>query len=115
MDKPAPRTEQQNKSLHLYCQHVAEALNAAGLDIEQVLKNTTMQIEWTKDSVKEILWRTAQQRITGKYSTTELTKHEEVTKIYETINRFLAKLKVESVPFPSKEPGYQDTAPLKNE
>ena len=114
MDKqPAPRTEQQNRALHLYCRQVADALNGAGLDIEQVLKNTTMEIEWTKDSVKEILWRTAQKRALGKQSTTELNKQEDITRVYEIINRFLAKLGIESIPFPSHEIGHWDSAPLK--
>jgi hypothetical protein len=109
---PAPRTEQQNRALHKYFELVADALNGAGLNIEQVLKNFTMELDWTKDSVKEILWRTAQKRITGKYSTTELSKQEDITQVYEALNRFLAKLGVESIPFPSHEAGYWETAPL---
>lgn len=115
MDKkpPAPRTEQQNKAIHVYCTQVADALNGAGLDIEQVLKNFTMELDWSKDSVKEILWRTAQKRLLGKASTTELSKQEDITKVYEAVNRFLAKLGIEYIPFPSFDPGYADTAPLK--
>lgn len=108
-----PRTEQQNRALHLYCQQVADALNGAGLDIEQVLKNFTMELEWTKDSVKEILWRTAQKRLLQKHSTTELSKQQEIDKVYEAVNRFLAKMGVDSVPWPSHELGYWDKAPLK--
>ncbi|KAB2883455.1 MAG: hypothetical protein F9K38_05840 [Pseudorhodoplanes sp.] len=114
MEHPAPRTEQQNKAIHLYCQHIADALNDAGLNIEQVLKNFTLELDWNKDSVKEILWRTAQKRLTGKHSTTELSKHEDITKVYEALNRFLAKLGVEHIPFPSHEPGYYEKAPLRS-
>ena len=113
--KPASRTDQQNKALHLYCELVAAALNDAGLSMEQVLQNFTMEVEWTKDSVKEIIWRTAQRRFLGKTSTTELNKHDDITRVYEIVNRFLAKLGIESIPFPSHEPGYWDTAPLKAE
>ncbi len=74
-----------------------------------------MELEWSKEAVKEILWRTAQKPLLGKSSTTELNKQEDITKVYEAMNRFLAKLGVESVPFPSYEPGYADTAPLKSE
>ena len=96
------RSQAQNDSLHLFCRLVAEALNDAGLTIEEVLKHFTMEIDWNEKLVKEMLWRVAQERMFGKKSTTELDKHEEITKVWEVINRFLAKLKVESVPFPSK-------------
>ncbi len=104
-----PRTEQQNKAMHLYFEQVAQALNDAGLSIEQVLQNFTMELNWNKDSVKEILWRTAQKRIVGKHSTTELNKREDITRVYEAVNRFLAKLGIH-VPFPSMEAGYADLA-----
>jgi hypothetical protein len=61
-----PRTDNQNRALHLYCTQVADALNGAGLSMEQVLSNFTMELEWTKESVKEILWRTAQKRLSRK-------------------------------------------------
>ena len=108
-----PRTDQQNKAMHLYFQQVANALNDAGLTMEQTLQNLTMEIEWTKESVKEILWRTAQRRLLGKQSTRELNKQEDITRIYEVVNRFLAKMGIH-VPFPSYEPGYYETAPLKS-
>jgi hypothetical protein len=108
------RTEAQNRALHLYCEQVADALNSGGLTIEQVLKNFTMELEWSKESVKEILWRTAQKRLLGKTSTTELSKQEDVSKVYEATNRFLAKLGIH-IPFPTYEPGYRDTAPLKTD
>ena len=97
------RTIQQNKSIHLYCGMVAEALNDAGYDIEVVIKNFKVDVSWTKESVKELLWKTAQRTMFQKNSTTELDKLKEITKIYEVINRFLAKLKIESIPFPSNE------------
>lgn len=74
-----------------------------------------MELEWTKDTVKEILWRTAQKRLLGKHSTRGLNKQEDITKVYEAMNRFLAKLGVESIPFPSEVPGFHDTAPLKTD
>ena len=97
------RTNQQNKSIHLYCEQVAEALNDAGLTIEKVIKNFTQEHDWTRDSVKELLWRTAQKAALGKYSTTELDKRGEIDMVWEQVNRFLAKLGVESIPLPSKE------------
>lgn len=100
--KPAPRTDQQNKSLWLYAQLCATALNDAGLDIETVLKNYTMELEWDKNSFMDIAWRTAQKRLLGKESTRDLNKQEDVTRVYEACNRFLAQLGIH-VPFPARE------------
>lgn len=97
------RTTQQNKALHLYFTHVAEALNAAGLTIEEVLQKFTLELEWTPESVKEIIWRTAQKRMFNKTSTTQLSKKVEIDRVWEACNRFLGeRLKIESIPFPSE-------------
>lgn len=97
------RTEQQNNALHLYFSQVAEVLNAAGLTIEKVIAYFTMEHEWTTGTVKEIIWREAQRYAVGKESTADLDKLMEINKTWEIVNRFLAKLKVESIPFPSIE------------
>jgi len=96
------RTPAQSNAIHLYCELVAQALNEAGLTIEQVLQAFTMELEWSKESVKEILWRTAQKRLLGKASTKDLRKQQEIDKVYEAVNRFLAKLEVNSIPFPAR-------------
>lgn len=104
------RTLQQNKALHKYCELVAKSLNDAGLTIEEVLQHFTMEIQWTKESVKEILWKTAQRRMFNKESTKDLDRAKEITEIWEVMNRFLAKLKVESIPFPSLEQSVDNLA-----
>ena len=106
-------TRQQQKALWLYCEHVAAALNDAGLDVEQVLKKYTMQLSWTKTSVMEVMWRPAQKRLLSKQSTRELSKQEDITVVYETMNRFLSQMGIH-VAFPTHEIGYADTAPLLN-
>ena len=96
------RTPRQNNSLHLYLELVAEALNDAGYSIQEVLKNFTMELDWSKESVKEILWRTAQKKMLGKKSTTELRKQEDIDKVFEAMTRFLGeKLQIEYIPWPS--------------
>ena len=97
------RTDQQNKALHLYFTQVAEALNDAGLTLEKVVKNFKMEHEWSGATVKELLWREAQKYAVNKHSTTELDKFEEIEKVYDIVNRFLASIGVESIPFPSVE------------
>ena len=98
------RTPIQNNSLHLYCQQVADSLNSAGLTIEEVLKHFTMELEWNKENVKEILWRTAQKRMLGKISTTELSKQKDIDLVFEAISKFLGeRLHLEHIAWPSIE------------
>ena len=94
------RTIRQNAALHLYFQLVADALNSAGLDMRKTL-SAEIEIPWSKESVKEYLWRPVQETQLGKQSTKELTT-KDIDIIYDTINRFLAE-KGLHVSFPSIE------------
>ena len=95
------RTLTQNNALHLYFDMLAEALNDAGLDMRKTLKHD-IEIPWTRENVKNHLWRPIQKALTEKHSTTELDRIEP-SQIYEVLNRHLAdKFKVH-VPFPSEE------------
>ena len=99
------RTLAQNNALHLYLRRISDILNSAGYSIEQVLENFTMELSWTPELCKEILWRTAQKRMLKKQSTTQLLKQGEIDDIVEVITRFLGeRLRVENPPpFPSLE------------
>ena len=98
------RTVAQNSALHLYLRRISDALNGAGFSVEQVLSSFTMELSWTPELTKEILWRTAQKRMLGKESTTALLKQGEIDQIVEVITRFLGeRLKIEYIPFPSLE------------
>lgn len=99
MDKP--RTESQNKALHLYFTQLAEMLNDAGLDMRKVLK-PSISIPWTSQTIKENLWKPIMKAQTDKSSTTELTT-KEITEIYDTINRHLSEKFGISVEWPSLE------------
>lgn len=109
-----PRTGQQNRGLHKGFELVAQSLNDAGLDMKTVLK-PDIAIPWTKESVKNYLYRPIMHAMYGKGSTTELAKQEEPGAVWETMMRFLMeKHHIEYVPFPSNEIGYWDTAPVKD-
>ena len=110
---PVARTEQQNRALHVYFTQVAEALNDAGYTVQMVLKEK-MELDWTLDMVKELLWRAAQQAILKKKSTTELKKQGDIDKVYDHLNRHLSEKFQIHVPFPSHEIGYWQKAPLKS-
>jgi len=94
------RTLRQNKAMHLYFTHLAKELSDAGLDMKKVLEYA-VDIPWTSVSIKECLWRNIMITMFNKTSTTELDRNE-VTKIYEVINRLTAGLGV-SVEFPSED------------
>jgi hypothetical protein len=101
--------------MHVFFGMLADSLNDAGLDMRKVLK-PDISIPWTKQSVKDHLWREIQEAMYSKHSTTDLLKQEEIDKIHEVLMRHLGeKFGVGYIPFPSNMPGYHDTAPLKSE
>ena len=106
------RSEQQNKSIHLGCSHIAQVLNEAGLDMRVVLK-PDVQIPWSTTSVKDHLFRPIMKAMTSKDSTTELLKSEgEIDTIWETLMRHLMeKFHIEYINFPSYETD-KELAPL---
>ena len=67
--KAKQRTLTQNRCLHLFCEWLAETLNDAGKDMRSTLRHD-VEIPWTRESVKEHLWRPIQKAMTEKHSTT---------------------------------------------
>jgi hypothetical protein len=95
------RTGTQNNALHKGFELLADALNSAGLDMRKVLKQE-VNIDWTKDSIKEYLFKPIMELATGKESTTDLAKVGEIEKVWDTMFRFLGeKHGVEYIPFPN--------------
>lgn len=83
------RTITQNRALHKLYDIIAETLNDAGLDMKKFLKEE-VDIPWTKETVKNNLWRPIQVALTGKESTKDLERSE-VNEVYNVLNRELAK------------------------
>lgn len=95
------RTILQNKALHKYFELLAEALNNAGWDMKKTLKEE-VEIPWTKESVKNHLWRPIQEIMLSKHSTTELnTKNP--SEIYAVLDRHLSSKTGVHVEFPKDE------------
>ena len=69
------RTSQQNRALHLYFEHVANALIDVGFDYCYVnpVSSEIIRIPFTKDLVKEYIWRPIQETMFQIESTTQLT------------------------------------------
>ena len=88
---------------------LAEELNAAGLDQRTVLK-PSIAIPWDKDDIHDQLWIPIQRAVVKTGSTTELTK-QQVSEIFDILNRHLSERFNLSVQFPSNELGYWETAP----
>lgn len=94
------RSLTQNAALHLFCQHLADKLNEAGLDQRRTLK-PEVEIPWTMESVKENLWRPIQKSVTGIDSTTK-PERSQYSAIYEVLNRHLAQRLGISVEWPTR-------------
>lgn len=98
LKKKKIRSSLQNRALHKYFSLLGEILNDAGYDMKKVLK-PEVDIPWDKDSVKRFLWKPVQKVIVGHNKTRKL-KTDEVNKVFNVVNRFIAKHKVH-VPWPS--------------
>jgi hypothetical protein len=83
------RTKKQNNALHLWFRLFAKDLNDAGYDMKKTLREE-IDIPWSEYSVKEQLWRPIEEVVTGKRSTKALSK-EDVSKIYDIIDREIGK------------------------
>jgi len=92
------RTSLQNRALHKYFELLAEALNDAGYDMRETIRQD-VDIPWTAETVKEYLWRKIQIAYLKKQSTTRLKK-KEIDKIYDVLNKVIGERTGVFVPFP---------------
>jgi hypothetical protein len=82
------RTNQQSKSIHLFCAQLADELTEKHIDKRSFFKES-FYTNWTPISVKEDIWRPVQKALFHKDSTTKLNKQNEIDLIWETINKIL--------------------------
>lgn len=95
------RTLTQNASMHLYCTHLAIALNDAGHDFRVLVKDD-IDVPWSPELVKDYLWRPVQKAITGQDSTTK-PERGQYSEIYEVINRHVSGKLGMFIPWPCKD------------
>jgi len=95
------RTLTQNNCIHGYCDDLAKAFNAAGLDMETILKKG-VAIPWDAHNTKKLIWHAVQLPMTGKKSSKDLLTNE-VSKVYDVVNRHLSETFGVFVPFPSRD------------
>jgi hypothetical protein len=104
------RTDQQRKSIEVYCREVANAFNGAGLDKVAVLSKKVIECEWTQSAVKEDLFHALMRATckhedgTPKTSTTELSTTE-VDLIYRNLDKWMGEQFGIHVPFPDRDYG----------
>lgn len=94
-------TDNQRKAFHKGCQELADYLNEHGKDMRAVLKHD-VDIPWTKDTVKEFIFRPIMKAMFGYESHTELKKIEEVSKLWDVAMKHLGeRVEVEYMEFPN--------------
>lgn len=104
------RTPKQNNSIHLYCDHLSSALNAADYDrwyVSQILLQG-INAPWTMDSVKYGIFHEIMKSLyPQKTSTTQLST-KECTFVYDNVNKFLIDHceRLPYIPWPSLDEQY---------
>jgi hypothetical protein len=99
-EEPKQRTPTQNRCMHQWHSECAVALNDAGFDLKQVLREDA-EIPVTATNFMENIWRPVQVAMTGKTSSTKPTTIE-YQQIFEVIVRHVAStLGIKLPPWPS--------------
>lgn len=104
------RTDTQSRAIHLYLEMLATELNNAGYTVQIVLKNV-MDISWTKNLCKELIWRPIQEALLSKRSTTKLARQQDIDTVYDHINQNISEKFGLHIPFPTRE--LKDNAPMR--
>lgn len=96
------RTSQQNRALHKYLSDLANALNEAGVDQKMFIDHLKgWEIPLTPEFLK-MIWKMKQEKMFLTNSTKDL-RTEQVSKVYDEINRFTSQEFGVHEPFPSIE------------
>ncbi len=93
-------TPKQRKALHLYLRNLAEALDEAGLDMQQVV---SFPIRPTMENVKETMFRRVMGALYPDIESTEGLTEKQVADVYENLNRGTAVRLGISVRWPSED------------
>ena len=92
------RTNRQNRALHLYFDLLSEALNGGGFDMKAVMGD--VEIPFTPETVKSHLWLPIQKAYLETDSTTKL-KTNDVTTVYDILNKHIGERTGISINFPN--------------
>lgn len=111
MKEPKQRTIRQNSALHKGFQLIADQLKEKGYSVQQVLEGG-IELEWTPELVKSVLFKPIAALMFEKQSSTQLTT-KELQETWENMSRAIAKTGA-SIPFPSEEPPLFNPLPNEN-
>ena len=98
---PQQRSLTQNSAIHKYFELLAGEFNDEGIDMCTVL-NSSIEIPWTPELVKELLWKRVQSAMFDIDSTSKLSR-QQVSQVYDVLHKKLALDHGINVAFPSKE------------
>lgn len=96
------RTPLQNNALHLWFEMVADTLNAHGADMQAVFAVKQVSVPWTKDRVKECLYRPLLEATTGKVSTADADTDEYDPACMVLSKHMAEKMGIVLPPFPDR-------------
>jgi hypothetical protein len=96
------RTLQQNKALHKWLEQVADTLNDAGIGKKAVFAVKQVDVPWSKEGVKEDLFRPIYEAMTLKESTADANTVE-YDRVCDVLAKHLAEhFGVTLPPFPNR-------------
>ena len=96
------RTILQNAALHLFFNNLAQELNEGGQEYKfQYFIKKEVDIPWSAQLVKELIWRPVQEAMFNISSTSD-AKTVEYVKVYDVINRHLSNEYGINVAWPSQ-------------
>jgi len=99
---PNKRTGKENKCIHMYFTLAAYELNNIGHTFNyQGLKGNIIETEWTAELFKNTVWKSLQNALTDKKSTTDLT-NSDIQMIYRALNKWFSEKGI-YIPYPSRE------------
>lgn len=103
MIEKKPRTLTQNASLHLWCTHVAQELEAQGIERHTLVEDLAeANIPITMDFVKHVLWYHFMKGMYGIDSTTQMTT-DQVSMVERAVTRHLIENYGLQVDWPSNQ------------
>jgi len=95
------RTNKQNNSLHAGLKNLGETLNAGGLDMRKVLKES-VEIPWTQESVKQFMFNPISIIMHDGRTSSDLNTIE-IQKVWDVMIRFCGEKHGITVPWPDHE------------
>ena len=96
------RSDQQRKSIEVYCRNLSEALNNGGFTVnDQVVLR--LPVAWTQENVKELIFTQIMTALFPEKTSTTHLETDEVSEVYENLNRAIAERTGVSVAWPCEE------------